>query len=483
MSHFFKKYFQESSNPLLTGLICGFYPLVFYFSNNFSAINSWEHLGFFLLFFIGIPLVVFTLASLCFKYSEILSKYKPHILFVLIIMTVATLMSQAMYLTIKKKLLLGLLIISVLAAWKLHAHFKKLLVIILLMSILPTLDCIVKIIEHEQKMEWAQLPDAIENVKFKETPNIYLIQPDGYVGKDMMESDLYHFNNPFYDWLEKNNFKVYENFRSNYPASLTSNSSMFAMKQHRFGKVLFPSIDMPNARDIIAGDNAAIQILRNNGYKNFFIVQDEYFQQNRPKSTYDYYNLNLDEIPYFSNDNNVKKVVFDDLKAAMDTSKISGPRFYFVEKLLPHHIHFSASKEEERDTYIEKIKEVNTWLETTVNYISEKDPDAIVIILADHGGWVGLGSYGEMFSTKDPNQIHSIYSTLAAIKWNGHLKEGMDDNLKSNVNVFRILFSILSENPEYLKYLEEDSSYNLKNGTFYKSVRPVIDDSGKVILN
>jgi hypothetical protein len=88
-----------------------------------------------------------------------------------------------------------------------------------------------------------------------------------------------------------------------------------------------------------------------------------------------------------------------------------------------------------------------------------------------------------MFSTNDSQQIRSIYATLAAIKWNGHLKEGMDAVLSSNVNIFRVLFSILSENPEYLKYLEEDSSYNLQNGTFSKSVRAVIDDNGKVISN
>ncbi|WP_417874049.1 sulfatase-like hydrolase/transferase [Xanthomarina gelatinilytica] len=398
-------------------------------------------------------------------------------------MTVATLMSQAMYLTIKKKMLLGLLIITVLAAWKFHKNYPKILVLILLMTILPTVNCAIKIVEHQRNMKWAMLPDSIEKATFKTTPNIYMIQPDGYVGKDMMESELYNFNNPFYGWLENNGFKVYNDFRSNYPASLTSNSSMFSMKQHRFGEVLFPSIDMPNARDIIAGNNAAITTLRNNGYKNFFIVQDEYFQQNRPNQRYDYYNLDPNEIPYFSNDNNVKKVVFEDLKAAMDTVNIKIPKFYFVEKLLPHHIHFAASKEEERDTYIEKIKEVNVWLENTVNYISEKDPNAIVIILADHGGWVGLGSYPEMFSTEDPQQIHSIYSTLAAIKWNGHLEAGMDAELKSNVNFFRVLFTVLSENPEYLKYLEDDSSYNLQNGTFSKSVHAVIDDNGKVISN
>ena len=481
MGNFFNTFLKGNFNPLFTGIICGFYPLVFYYSNNFSAINTWEHLGFFTLFFMGIPIAVFVIASLVFHYSDTLSKYGMQILFVLIIMTVATLMSQAMYLTIKKKMLLGLLVISILVAWKLHAHFKKLLVIILLMSILPTMNCIIKIIEHQQKMEWTALPDTIENVKFKNTPNIYMIQPDGYVAQEMMESDLYSFKNPFYDWLKNNGFKVYNGFRSNYPASLTSNSSMLSMKQHQFGEVLFPSIDMPNSRDIIAGSNAAIEILKNNGYSNFLIVQDEYFQQNRPAQGYDYYNLNPKEIPYFSNDNNVKKVVFTDLKMAMDTVKVEGPRFYFIEKLLPHHVHFAASKKEERDSYIEKIKEVNSWLQQTVYYISENDPEAIVIILADHGGWVGLGSYPEMFSTTDPNQIHSIYSTLAAIKWNGHLAAEMDADLKSNVNVFRVLFSVLSKNPEYLKYMEDDSSYNLQLGAFSKSVRAVIDDGGKVI--
>lgn len=483
MGNSFFKYFKNQFNPLLIGLICGFYPLVFYFSNNYSAINSWEHFGFFLLFFVGIPIVIFSVASLVFKYSAVLLKYKTHILFVLIIMVVATLMSQAMYLTLKKKMLLGLLIISALLAWKFHHHLKKLLVIILLMSILPTINVIIKIVEHSLPMEWTKLPDSIGDATFKTTPNIYLIQPDGYVSKEMMEDDLYNFKNPFYGWLQNNGFKIYDNFRSNYPASLTSNSSMFSMKQHRFGQVLFPSIDMPNSRDLIAGDNNAISILRQNGYKNFFIVQDEYFQQNRPKQTYDYYNINPDEIPYFSNDNNVKKVVFNDLKAAMDTVTMEGPRFYFVEKLLPHHIHFAASKEEERKTYLNKIEEVNHWLKTSINYISKKDPNAIIIILADHGGWVGLGSYPEMFSTTNPNQINSIYATLAAIKWNGNLKNGMDAQLKSNVNLFRVLFSVLSENPEYLKYLEDDSSYNLQQGTFWKSVRAVIDDSGSVIAN
>lgn len=481
MGSFFTGNYKGNLNPLLTGLICGFYPMVFYCSNNFWAVNSWKHLGFFLLFFIGIPIAIFSILSLVFKLSHKFSRYKSPVLFVTIVMTVATLMSWAMYLDFKKKMLVALLIVSVIAAWKLHSHYKKLLVIVLLMSIIPTVNCIIKLVEQQLPMDWTALPDSIGEAKFKKTPNIYMIQPDGYAGQDMMESELYHFDNPMYDWLKSEDFKVYKNFRSNYPASLTSNSSMFAMKQHHFGKALFPSIEMPLARDVLAGNNNVIQIFKQNGYSNFFIVQDDYFQQNLPDQHYDYYNIDANKIPYFSDGKNLEADVFEDLKAAMDTVKTEGPRFFFVERLLPHHIHFAASKEEERDTYIEKIKEVNGWLKNTVEYISEKDPNAIIIVLADHGGWVGLGSYPEMFSTRDRGQIKSIYSTLAAIKWNGNLKEGFDDKLRSNVNVFRVLFSVLSENPEYLKYMEDNSSYNLQNGTFSKSVRAAIDDDGNVL--
>ena len=483
MGSFFTGNNKKDFNPLLVGLVCGFYPLVFYCSNNFWAVNSWQHLGYFLLFFIGIPILVFLALSAVFRMSKTVSRYKLQLVFVTIVMTVGTLMSWAMHLQMKKRILLVLFVISIFAAWKLYRHYKKLLVLILLMSAIPTVNCAIKIVEQQQSQEWTQLPDNIGQVSFGKTPNVYMIQPDGYVGRNMMAGELYHFDNPFYGWLENEGFKVYDGFRSNYPASLTSNSAMFAMRQHRFGKALFPSIEMPHAREVLAGNNNAIQIFKNNGYATFFIVKDDYFQQNLPEQQFDYYNIDADKIPYFSNGKNLEADVFKDLKAAIDTAFTDRPRFFFVEELMPHHVYFSDSKEAERDSYIEKIKQANVWLEKTITYISENDPDAIIIILADHGGWVGLGSYEEMFSTRDPDQIKSVYSTLAAIKWNGYLSQGFDEGLTTNVNVFRVLFSILAENSDYLKYLEDNSSYILENGVFSKSVRAAIDDGGTVLEN
>ena len=135
-----------------------------------------------------------------------------------------------------------------------------------------------------------------------------------------------------------------------------------------------------------------------------------------------------------------------------------------------------------RDWYIKRVSEVNNWIKTTVNYISKVDPNAMIIILADHGGWVGLENYNDMYSTENPYLIKSTYSSLAAVKWNGFLTSDYDANLKSNVNVFRVLFSVLSENKTYLQNLESDSSYNLRLGLFSKSVYEIIDSDNNIIF-
>ncbi len=337
-----------------------------------------------------------------------------------------------------------------------------------------------KVYDYYQKNTWIQPSDSIEEVVFKTKPNIYMIQPDGYVSRETMEDALYNYENSFYDWLSKEDFKIYKDFRSNYPASLNSNASLFSMQHHYFGSTLMPDFEMPYARECISGDNPVIRIFKNNGYHTSFVVEDEYFQQNKCDQLYDYTNISVDEIPYFSKGDNLQQDVLSDLKSAISLS-VEKPRFFFVEKCVPHHVHFFAEGDrikKERLEYLEKIEEVNIWLKQTINLITEKDPHALIIVLADHGGWVGMNDYGEMFSTQKEAHIASIFSNICAIKWNGLPYDEFDEGLTSNVNVFRTLFSVLSENKSYLNNLEKDESYNLNNEGYFKEVVKLINDDG-----
>jgi hypothetical protein len=260
---------------------------------------------------------------------------------------------------------------------------------------------------------------------------------------------------------------------------------MFLMRQHKFFNMTFPDLEMPRAREIISGKNPVITTFKNNGYKTYMIVQDDYFQQNKCNQGYDYTNIAINDISFFSNGSQNKANVYTDLEEFLEIPE-NHPKFFFIEKLLPHHVHFSGSKKgrvaRERKEYLSKIETVNSWLQKTITLITKKDPQAIIIVLADHGGWVGLESYSQMFQTKNKTLLKSVFGNLAAIKWNGHLKNNEDKNLTSNVNVFTVLFSVLSEDNTHLKAKEDDASYNLRiDGYFSKKVHPVFDANGQLI--
>jgi Sulfatase len=477
-------FFDRKNGVFWIALICGFYPLVFYISNNFYAVNSFGHLGYFILFFIGLSLAGFALIELFFTVKKDLRKYRSYALFISVIMITATLMSYAIKLRLQKKILAGIFVVSVLLSIKFHDRFRKLAILILIMAVLPFLNSFLKIYELNKNMPWVELSADMKDVQLKDKPNIYLIQPDGYVDESMMKGPLYKHQTNFYNWLTANDFKLYDKFRSNYPASIPSNASMFSMQHHYYGETFFSDLEIPKGREMISGQNTTNYIFQNNGYKTYFLAQDEYFQQNLKEGSFDHYNISNEEIPYFTIGDERERVLHNDLKEVLN-DKPNKPKFVFVEKLLPHHIHFVKQEDQieaERKEYIGKIEDVNLWLIETIDMISEADPNAIVIVLADHGGWVGMTSYPDMFTTTDEANIRSIFSSVAAIKWNGYLKEGYDTKLRSTVNLFRVLFANLAINDDYLEQMEDNSSYNLHMESWYrKSVYKVLDDRGETV--
>ena len=98
-------------------------------------------------------------------------------------------------------------------------------------------------------------PDDIEKVQFKKRPNIYYIQPDGYVNFSEMVKGYYkNDNSAFKHFLEDNGFKNYDDIRSNYTSTLVSNSATFSMMHHYYNNG-FNFTEIANAREIIISKN------------------------------------------------------------------------------------------------------------------------------------------------------------------------------------------------------------------------------------
>ncbi|GAL66244.1 hypothetical protein [Jejuia pallidilutea] len=58
---------SEKEYPVIAAFASGLYPLLYYYNSNFTLVNSWEQLGFFVFCYILLPVVVFYLINTLLK--------------------------------------------------------------------------------------------------------------------------------------------------------------------------------------------------------------------------------------------------------------------------------------------------------------------------------------------------------------------------------------------------------------------------------
>ncbi|HLU51486.1 MAG TPA: sulfatase-like hydrolase/transferase [Flavobacteriaceae bacterium] len=472
---------QDVLLPFRAGLAAGLYPMAFYISNNYDFVNSSNHLFFFITRFLIFPIAIFYVLYFLMRKNR-LHFYKNKVLLVLNAAVFFFLAVLAVYAVIRWKhlLLIGFLtsIVFVLSFFIKNLIHK--IIVVQFLLLLTTSVGFYQIIKTHLSYsdKWLEQPDTIQNVVFKKKPNIFVIQTDGYVNFSELKGGYYNYDNsPFEKWIEERGFIAYDGVRSNYKNTIYSNSSMFSMKHHYYNTL--------NERDVLMNRNAVISIFNSNGYKTHAFLEAPYFIINRPKIRFDYINYSYDELPYFTRGLSNRRDIIADFKEAWKHN--STPNFFFFEKLQPWHIPTKAfnskGKEQERILYLERLEKTNTWLQEILTLIEQYDPDGLVILMADHGGFVGMESTDEaVHKLEDRDKIYSVFSTLFAVKWPNNQSPDFDKSFKTNVNLFRILFSYLSEDESYLNHLQEDASFLQIEENNGESTYKAIDASGNILF-
>lgn len=476
---------SKEQSPLISAVGAGLYPLLYYYNTNFTLVNSWSQFMFFLISFILIPIIAFILIYRVFSKLPFTKRLAKYIIPVLNLTTFSFFVVLITY-GFKNELSFVFVFAALVLAVVFYKHIKKLIVFQFLLAAF----CFVRLVPDFHKYmtysdEWLEQPDNIEEVTFKKTPNIYLIQPDGYANFSELRRGYYNYDNSnFESFLEKEDFKLYNNYRSNYVSTLSSNSSMFAMKHHYYDNTLGNSKELFNTRQIIVGQNPVISILKNNNYKSFLLLEKSYLLVNRPKIKYDYCNIDFKEISPLARGFEINKEIIEDLDNRITNNKDSS-NFYFICIKRPSHISVNKNEsigvDKERERYLNELEKSNKTLKEIINVIKEKDDNSLIIIAADHGGYVGLNysmQYGQKQTERDI--VYSIFTSTLAIKWPNNKPPHFDNKLKSPVNLFRVLISYLSDNENYLKYLEANKSYTLLRDGEYTGVYEYIDENGNV---
>lgn len=472
--------------PVLAGVAAGLYPLLFYYTNNYKMINSWGHLGYFTVIFLLLPIVIFFVAH---KISGLpwLGKVRPFVLPFLNFFFFLSYLNVALYAGFSWLRTFIVFGTAVLLAVLLRKFFIKILgfeFILAVIGIFTLTPVVIKQLNYSK--EWMQQPDAIEQAIFKKKPNIYFIQPDGYANFSELKKGFYQIDNTeFESYLEKNDFKNYPNFRSNYASTLPTNSAVFMMKHHYYnnGSDFTEIID---ARKIIVTDNSVLRILKNNGYRTFFLTEQPYFLTNKPKLGYDHCNFSLEEISFVTSGIGEPRDVIAPFKNYLATYP-TGPNFFFIEIFNPGHITNTETDSKgvagERQHYIESLGESNKKLTELSQTILATDPNALIVIMADHGGFVGMNNTSQSYvKNMDQDFVNSIFSTILSIHWpNGDVPE-FDSELKTSVNLFRILTAYLSGDKDYLENLQPNKSYIIIYHGAPQGVYEYLDDDGAVVF-
>ena len=474
--------------PFLIALSSGLYPLLFYYNANYTLINSWSQFTFFVALFLMFPTVIFYFIYFLSRKIDLLQKFKNHIFTVLNFSWFGFLL-----LLITKGIKVNFLVVILLSAFGLgiffRKHLHKIIVLQLFLAAFVSLQLVPDIYTNFTYSDaWKNQADDIENMVFKTRPNIYLIQPDGYASFSELSKPPYNFDNSDFDtYLNHKKFKSYQNFRSNYYSTLSSNSSLFSMKHHYYNTPNKSSNEVYNSRDHIVGKNPVLSILKNNDYKTFLLLHKSYLLVNRPKLAYDYCNIDYSELSFLARGFAIEKEIVEDLTHLVKTNTTTN-NFFFIEHMSPGHVTpnklDSKGIEGERQIYLDKLKESNLWLKSIISSIEENDKDALIIILADHGGFVGL-EYTMETKIKQNNEavVKSIFTTAFAVKWPDGTAPNYDGKLKTNVNLFRVLFTYLSGDESYLENLEEDKSYlKIHYGAPF-GVYETIDENGNVVFD
>jgi len=479
---------DAKSYPIITLIAAGLYALMYYYDKNYALINSKSQFAFLVGLYIAFPIILFYVFNFSFKKIRSLSKFRKFILPILNLSTFFLTIVISLFGFDTLKMLIALAL-GVLLGIVLVKHIKKIVVVqfILMCLVLPKLipDLYREVFYSKT---WMTQPDSIETSIFKKSPNIYVIQPDGYTSFSTFKDSIHRYDNSrFQQFLESKGFKTYDDYRSNYFSTLSSNSSLFSMKHHYYGNNTLGINPRHNARNEIVESNAVLRTFKHNNYKTFLMLQVPYLLSNRPSIAYDYCNISLDEISYITRGFSGETNLIEETKTAVLKNKMTS-NFFFIESMLPSHIttnyKASSSIENERKLYLKRIKLANEWLSELIDFINKEDPDALIVIAADHGGCVGLNSFlSSSKKTANPLLKNSIFSSLLAIKWPNNSAPKFDTDLKTSVNLFRVLFSYLSEDESYLKHLQDDKSYIIIREDAPTGVYEYLDSSGNTVFN
>jgi len=444
-------------------LAAGLYPFFHYYNGNFDMADSWLQLGFLVGICFVLPLLVMVLSKPVFKLGFLQKLEKYRMAGVNLVMF-SGLIAMLIFLG-NKKFIAVVIFCAALVSFLAYKYLKKIIVIQFLLAVLGVITLIPRLwFMVQYNADWTEISSELQNIELKHKPNIYVIQPDGYANFSHLSEPPYSFDNSaFESYLSNQGFVNHPNYRSNYYSTLTSNAALFSMKHHYYQNTYPGNLKTMGAQEVVVGPyNNTLNILKNNGYTSHFITDNSYFLINGKQTAFDHCNIERKQVKIYDTGPVRGADIIPDFDAAM-ANLPKGANFVFIEKTIPSHVThekgYTLGVAGERDAYLNRLEQANEWLTSLIEIINKYDDNPMIILVADHGGYVGLQYVQEVETRKiNPEETVSSFTSMLTIKWpKGYTPR--HTNIESSVNMFRTIFAELGNNDSILETEEPNTSY------------------------
>ena len=339
------------------------------------------------------------------------------------------------------------------------------------------------------------LSQKMAQIELKEKPNIYLFVYDGIPNERVFQQQ----NMPFQDLkriLNEYSFKLYPDTYTLGDASLNSMGRMLDFTNR--------VIKSPEGRDIYSGNSYVNLILRNNGYKSRFVL-DNYFVGNNAITHKDLFDemyppraANAAQSDYFV-------VLFRGIMqgemrfdtrglVSIEETDTQDYKHTLIKEakestFVVNHYHYPGHSQNsgkclpnETELWLEKFAIALQQMEIDFQTIQEHDPGSIVIAIGDHGPSL-TGDCFDLAAWKKEDITEELIwdriGTMVAIRWpNAEKGTKYDSRIIKNQDIFPVIFSYLADSSEPLKLCAEDTFWGL--ATPFRT--DIGFDKGKIIL-
>ena len=321
-----------------------------------------------------------------------------------------------------------------------------------------------------------------KNNKIIKKKNIYILVYESYANLETLK--YYGFDNSEQiKFLENNDFKIYRGIYSNGASSVSSTSRILELKEQlpKYG------------RYYISGNSLSLKILQANGYKNIGLFSSPYFFGPYPKTWDEYYPK--EDITKIGSNIILKAIfegqfrfdIFDDnydydkylnLKEKYLTLKPKQPTLFYTHNLLPGHSQNSGKCiPNEKKNYFKRVKKANNEMKDDIKNLKNNDPDAIIILVSDHGPYL-TKNCGQLLgmnkSSINKYDIQDRYGVFLAISWPKGMKNHVN-NIEISQDIFPAILSNITSNKDLFDKLKLKreffdgfnntvSGINIKNG-------------------